>query len=86
MPEAAWFLGQAKEPFETVVAHPRGCAAHSADVKVEGRTDADKNRRGELMLVIPHPPLLLGSAEADPNDVGIRPVDYRADFSVLVWR
>ena len=75
MPEAAWFLGQAKEPFETVVAHPRGGAAHCASVKIEGGTDADENGRGEQMLVIAHPSLLLGSAEADPDDVGIRLVD-----------
>ena len=86
MPEAPWFLGQAEQPFQAVVAHPRWGATHSAGMKVEGGADADKNRRGELVLVIKHPALLLGSAEAYPDDVWIRLVDYRANFSVLVGR
>src|SRR5258706_1414998 len=92
MPEAAWFLRKAVQPFKAMVPHPLWGVAHSASVKVEGGANADKNRRRELMLVIAHPTLLFGSAEADPDDIGMRPVNNRADFSVLfgrqiaVWR
>ena len=71
MPQAARFLREAKEPFETVVAHPRGGAAHSAGVKIKGGAHTDKNRRGEQMLVGVHPALLLRSAKTDPDDIRI---------------
>jgi len=84
VPEAAWFLEEAEEPLEAVFAHPDGGAAHGAGVEVEGGADANEDGNGELVAMIEHPALLLGSAEADPDDVGMGGVNHGADFGVFL--
>lgn len=83
-PEAAWFARETEEPLEAAVAHPERSLGDPAGVEIEGCADADKDGDVERGAVFEHPALLLGGAEADPDNVRSGSVDHRDSGGVFV--
>ena len=73
------FGGQAVYPREAQALHPgRGVGLH-AGVYIEGETDGENDTAPQPGLVALHPGLLLGGAEADPDEVRGQAVDLLDD-------
>lgn len=70
-PEAAGFLADAVGPFEAALLDPFGGLFDFAGVEEEGGADAEHDAGVELGEVFGHEALLLGGAEADPEEIGL---------------
>src|ERR671936_180104 len=69
-PEPPGFGVETEEPLQAPALHPLRRLAHPPGVKIEGRADADENRRVQISTHSRHPQVLFRRAEPDPDDVG----------------
>ena len=83
-PQPARLLREAVGPLQADGLHPGRRLGHEAGVEVERGADADEDRRVEAVAHRGHPLLLLGHADADPDDVGAGAVDLVGDRVLLV--
>ena len=79
-PEPAWVLEKAMQPMQAGALDPRCAVADSAGVEIKGSPNAEHEARIELWQVTGHEELLLGTAEADPENVGFAFGDGRDEI------
>src|SRR6516162_4887744 len=70
LPETPWVLKETMEPLHTNGLDPLRRILNAAGVKVERRTDPEHEGRIQPMKVAVHKPLLLGRADAHPDNAG----------------
>src|SRR4051794_11846033 len=86
VPEPARLRAEAEGPRQPRLLHPARRLGDQAGVEVEGGADAHEDRRLQAPAHRGHPLLLLGDADADPDDVCARAVDLGHDGVLLDLR
>src|SRR5215217_9321295 len=84
--QPARLLRYAIDPLEPALLHPRRRLRDATRVEVEGGADRAHDRDVEPLAHARHPLLLLGHADADPEDVGARAVDLVDERVLLLFR
>src|ERR1700680_432744 len=83
-PQTLRLRDETKEPFETMLLHPDWSPPQFAGVHVKGSSHSYHHRDFEFFAVFVHPALLLGSAQAHPEDIGRCLIYARRDFPLLL--
>src|SRR3954463_14412354 len=85
LPEAARFLAQPKEPFESARLHPRRCLAYASGMEIKGGANADHHDAWKAALMLRHPEFLLWRTDADKEQIGPGPLNHSADIFVFCF-
>src|SRR3954469_18224709 len=84
LPQPAGLVREPVGPLQARALHPVHSLWYQPGVEVERGADADQDRCVEAVAERRHPLLLLGHADADPYDVGLRLVDLLDDRALLL--
>src|SRR5687767_12938098 len=77
------FLSQTENPFRATFLHPARSTGETSRKKIDGATDANRDRHAERAVMHVDPFLLFRAAEADEEEIWLSAHDAIANFLVI---